>query len=96
MEVTQHVFVIRSTVPMQPTVVVQPIVVVAHEELNHPVQSTREGEEHDGNTSLLYNDIMELQLHQNALGVFVCKENFLNLLYSPGKEYNLYIRKGFW
>ena len=45
---------------MQPTVVVQQIVVVADEEFNHPIQGTREGEEHDGITSLLYNDIMEV------------------------------------
>ena len=59
---------------MQPTVVVQQIVVVADEEFNHPIQSTREGEEHDGITSLLYNDIMEVYLYQNALRVFVFKE----------------------
>ena len=80
------------SVVIQPTVVVRPTA-VAHEESNHSVQSTGVPVEHDGNKSLLHNDIMELQLYQNALGVFVCKENSLNFLYCPGKEYNQYIRQ---
>ena len=89
------------SVVIQPTIVVQPTVVVQStpvtlEEFNNPVQSRREPVEHDGNTSLLHNDIKELQLYQNILGVFVCKENSVNLLYCPSKEYNQYIRKGFW
>ena len=108
-EVVQLNVVMQSTVEIQPdsvtnppiSVVIQPTVVVrptavAHEEFNHSVQSTGVPVEHDGNESLLHNDIMELQLYQNALGVFVCKENSLNFLYCPGKEYNQYIRKGFW
>ena len=72
--------VIQPTIVVQPTVFIQPTT-VTNEEFNNPVQSTREAVEHDGNTSLLHNDIMELQLYQNALGVFVFKENYLNLLY---------------
>ena len=87
--------VIQQTIVVQPTVVVQSTPVTL-EEFNNPVQSRREPVEHDGNTSLLHNDIKELQLYQNILGVFVCKENSVNLLYCPSKEYNQYIRKGFW